>query len=67
MKNRKSNRRPRNRIAIFYKSHGEYIGPYNGMTFSKREIRSLREDGTLQFVSNYVLRSPLRLRKWLPK
>lgn len=63
MNNSRSNRRPRNRLAIFYKSHGEYIGPYNGITFSKRQISKLREDGTLQYVSNYVLRSPLQLRR----
>jgi hypothetical protein len=65
MKNRnnKSNRKPRNRIAIYYKSHGQFIGPYNGMTFSQKEISGLSEDGTLNHVSNYVLRSPLQLRR----
>ena len=63
MKNRKSNRRPRNRIAIFYKSHGEYIGPYFGVTLSKTQINNLRQDGTLSELSNYVLRSPLQLRR----
>ena len=59
----KSNRRPRNRYAIFYKSHGEYIGPYNGFTLSKKEVQTLSADGTLNYVSNYVLRSPLQLRR----
>ena len=63
MKNRKSNRRPRNRIAIFYKSHGEYIGPYCGVTLSKTQINNLRQEGTLSELSNYVLRSPLQLRR----
>jgi len=63
MSNRKSNRRPRNRLAIYYKSHGQFIGPYNGVTFSKRQIRQWREDGMLSLVSNYVLRSPLQLRR----
>lgn len=55
--------RPRNRVAIFYKSHGEFIGPYCNMTFSQRQINQLRKDGTLSEISNYVLRSPLQLRK----
>lgn len=63
MKNRKTNRRPRNRLAIFYKSHGEYIGPYYGVTLSKRQVKDLRQDGTLTELSNYILRSPLQLRR----
>jgi len=63
MKNRKSNRRPRNRIAIFYKSHGEFIGPYCGITLSKRQVTNLRDTGELSKISNYILRSPLQLRR----
>lgn len=64
MKNsRKSNRRPRNRIAIFYKSHGEFIGPYGNLTFSKSKIAQSKKDGTLRKLQNYILRSPLQLRR----
>ena len=61
--NYKSQRKARNRVAIYYKSHGEFIGPYENITFSKKEIESLKADGTLQWVSNYVLRSPLQFRR----
>lgn len=62
MKKTKSNRKPRNRVAIYYKSHGEFIGPYAGTTYPKRLIEKWKKDGTLKEVSNYVLRSPLQLR-----
>ena len=60
MKNRK---KTVTRYAIFYKSHGEYIGPYRGDTFSKRRVSEMKRDGELNFLSNYVLRSPLQLRR----
>lgn len=63
MSNRITNRKPRNRVAIFYKSHGKYIGPYTGMTFSKKRIREMRTEGILSDIGNYVLRSPLQLRR----
>lgn len=63
MSNKTTNKRPRNRVAIFYKSHGEYVGPYTGTTFSKKKIREMREEGLLADLSNYVLRSPLQLRR----
>lgn len=73
MKNRskrirnRQNESPRTRRAIFYKSHGEYIGPYCNMTLTKREVENLRASGTLSELSNYILRSPLQLRRRVAK
>jgi hypothetical protein len=58
-----NNRRPRNRFAIFYKSHGDYIGPYGGRTFSMQQVRQMKVNGMLTDISNYILRSPLQLRR----
>lgn len=63
MKSKTSNRKPRNRIAIFYKSHGEYIGPYWNITLSKNETKTWRENGAFAYLSNYILKSPLQLRR----
>ena len=65
MKNRNDtvNRKARNKVAIFYKSHGRFIGPYCGMTVPKTEVSKMREDGTLSLISNYILKSPLQLRR----
>lgn len=62
MKN-KSNRRPRSRRVIFYKSHGKYIGPYESEKYTKSEMKRLREDGELAWMSNYLLKSPLQIRR----
>lgn len=53
---------PTRRYAIFYKSHGCYIGPYAGVTLTGRDIQRLVLSGELNELSNYVLRSPLQLR-----
>lgn len=63
----RQNESPRNRRAIFYKSHGEYIGPYCNVIFTKREVENLRTSGTLSQLSNYILRSPLQLRRRVAK
>jgi hypothetical protein len=48
-------------IAIFYKSHGEFIGPYGNLTFSKSKIAQSKKDGTLRKLQNYILQN---LRNW---
>ncbi len=67
MSNKTINRKPRNHVAIYYKSHGKFIGPYAGTTFSKKKIVEMRAKGILADLSNYVLRSPLDLRRRVAK
>jgi hypothetical protein len=55
--------RPRNMFAIFYKSHGKFIGPYEGELHTKRQIKELEQSGVLKNIRNYVLHSPLQLRR----
>lgn len=62
-KNTNRTRKQNNRIAIFYKSHGKYIGPYGGETFSKKVIDMMQREGTFNYISNYILRSPLQFRE----
>jgi len=73
MKNRskrirnRQNERPRTRRAIFYKSHGEYIGPWHNILFTKSEVKDMQTWGELSELSNYILRSPLQLRRRVAK
>lgn len=67
-KNRKSSsdrrptRLPVSRYAIFYKSHGFFIGPYGGITLTEQQIRRLTSTEEMTHLRNYILRSPLLFR-----
>jgi hypothetical protein len=52
----------RNYVAIYYKSNGKYVGPWGGAAIPRKEFESLRNEGVLTRLSNYVLRSPLQYR-----
>jgi hypothetical protein len=69
MKNRKNNKNSSNksvtRYAIFYKSHGAFIGPYGGKnnTFSKTALKMMVKNGDLKTLQNAVLKSKLEIRE----
>jgi hypothetical protein len=63
MENRNKNRKPRNRVAIFYKREGQFVGPWNGATVSLKELKQWQKSGVLDIIRNYILKSPLQLRR----
>ena len=58
--NKKSTRQTK--YGIFYKSHGEYIGPYAGMLLSKQELTKWQKNGDLKVLKNETLRSKIEIR-----
>jgi hypothetical protein len=71
MKNRKNNKNSSNksvtRYAIFYKSHGRYIGPYGGKehTFSKTGLAKIMRSGEFKSLKNDVLKSKVEIREFV--
>lgn len=51
------------RYGIFYKSHGKWTGPYEGVSFTSYTLsrRPIRDD--IEWLRREVLKSPIQLRQ----
>ena len=49
------------RYGIFYKSHGEWTGPYAGLSFTKKSLKRNPVKSDVNWIKN-ILKSRIELR-----
>lgn len=51
------------RYGIFYKSHGKWTGPYEGMSFTKYTLSRNPIRSDIEWLRREVLKSPIQFRQ----
>lgn len=51
------------RYGIFYKSHGKWTGPYDGVTFTFYTLKRQPVRGDIEWLRKNVLKSPIQFRQ----
>lgn len=52
-----------NRLGLFYRSHGRWIGPYKNYTFTEKSIGRNPIKGDISLIKNHVLKSRIKICK----
>ena len=49
------------RFGLFYVSHGNWVGPYGGKTFTEYSLNRRPISSDLKWIKNYVLKSRCKI------